>query len=127
MMQGIKRELIAAAFILSALSGSVLAASDSDIVGMVGNVTKQAGAVAQMMNIAAYVAGVGFALAGILQFKAHKENPQQTPLSKPVVMLIVAAGLLFLPTVLTIAGQSLFGKTGGQKSEEVIKTNPLGT
>lgn len=109
---------------LSFVSMMVMADGE-DITKLVGTVTKQAGAVAQLMNIAAYVAGVGFALAGILQFKAHKENPQQTPLSKPVVMLIVAAALLFLPTVMSIAGESLFGK--GKQAQEELKKNPLGT
>src|SRR4029079_10657912 len=101
------------------------AADSTDIAGMSDKIKTQATAIGELLNVASYVAGVGFALAGILQFKAHKENPQQTPLSKPVVMLIVAAALLFLPTVLNIAGTSLFGT--GKKAEEAIKQNPLGT
>jgi intracellular multiplication protein IcmD len=73
------------------------------------SITTQVNAIASLLSISAYIAGVGFALSGILQFKTHKENPQQVPLSKPVVMIIIAAALLFLPTVLTIAGNSLFG------------------
>lgn len=73
------------------------------------NVTEQLGSVAQLLVYIAYVAGVGFALAGILQFKAHKDNPQQTPLSKPVMLVIVAACLLFLPTVMSAAGGTIFG------------------
>lgn len=86
----------------------------SDIAGLTSTITTQATAVAKLMNIAAYVAGVGFALAGVLQFKAHKDNPQQTPLSKPIVLIIVAACLLFLPSVMDIAGQSVFGQGGKQ-------------
>jgi intracellular multiplication protein IcmD len=85
-----------------------------DITSMVQQVMQEATSIALLLNVAAYVAGVGFALAGILQFKAHKENPQQTPLSKPVVMIVVAACLLFLPTIMNLAGASLFG--GGQQS-----------
>lgn len=87
------------------------------------NVTTHVNAIANILSISAYIAGVGFALSGILQFKTHKENPQQVPLSKPVMMIIIAAALLFLPTVLTIAGNSLFGhnatsaaKAGGAKN-----------
>jgi intracellular multiplication protein IcmD len=85
-----------------------------DIAAMATTVKTQATAIATLLNVAAYVAGVGFALAGILQFKAHKENPQQTPLSKPIVMIVVAACLLFLPTVMNLAGSSLFGGSGQQ-------------
>lgn len=87
------------------------ASGGGDITSIATTVTTQATAIAKLLSVTAYVAGVGFALAGVLQFKTHKENPQQTPLSKPVVMIVVAACLLFLPTILTVAGASLFGTT----------------
>lgn len=93
------------------------AGGGGDISSIAKNVKTQATSIATLMNVAAYVAGVGFALAGVLQFKAHKDNPQSTPLSKPIVMIVVAAALLFLPTIMNIAGQSLFG-TSGQKAIE---------
>lgn len=91
-----------------------------DIAALSGKATTQIESVVTLIKLAAYVAGVGFALAGVLQFKAHKDNPQQTPLSKPVVMIIVSAALLFLPTVMDIAGGSLF--EGGEKSKPAGKT-----
>ena len=92
--------------------GSSLAFADSgNITSIATTVTTEATAIAKLLSVTAYVAGVGFALAGVLQFKAHKENPQQVPLSKPVVMIVVAACLLFLPTILTVAGASLFGSS----------------
>lgn len=98
--------------LMLALVPTILFAADGgDITGIASTVTKQATAIAKLLSVTAYVAGVGFALAGVLQFKTHKENPQQTPLSKPVVMIVVAACLLFLPTILNIAGASLFGNT----------------
>jgi intracellular multiplication protein IcmD len=88
---------------------STLAIAEGDLTAMATTITTQANAVAKLLSVLSYVAGVGFAMAGILQLKAHKENPQQVPLSKPVVMIVVAACLLFLPTILTTAGASLFG------------------
>lgn len=85
------------------------AGSDVGLGKVASTVTDQLGAMANLMVYVAYVSGVGFALAGILQFKAHKENPQQTPLSKPIVLIIVAACLLFLPSVMSAAGGSIFG------------------
>jgi intracellular multiplication protein IcmD len=105
--------LIALAFIALPLAAAF--AENHTITTIASSVTTQATAITRLLSITAYVAGVGFALAGILQFKAHKENPTTTPLSKPVVMIVVAAALLFLPTVLEIAGNSLFG-TGGVSS-----------
>ncbi len=93
---------------------TVVLASGNDVASVATVVTTEFNAIAKLLSVTAYVAGVGFALAGILQFKAHKENPQQVPLSKPVVMVVVAGCLLFLPTILNIAGSSLFG--GSQTS-----------
>lgn len=94
---------------LSLYASSALAQGGQDISKLSEAISTQATSIAKLMSIAAYVAGVGFALGGILQFKAHKDAPQQTPLSKPVVMIVVAACLLFLPTILNVAGESLFG------------------
>lgn len=99
------------------LVSPALLAQATDITGVAGNITGQATAVSKLLSVVSYVAGVGFAMAGILQFKAHKENPQQVPLSKPIVMLLVAACLLFLPTVMNIAGVSIFGS--GSKSAAI--------
>lgn len=96
--------------LLTCLATTVLANS-GNITTIATTVTTEATSIAKLLSVTAYVAGVGFALAGILQFKAHKENPQQTALSKPVVMVVVAACLLFLPTILSIAGASLFGSS----------------
>lgn len=96
--------------LLACIAGAAGAEGQS-VSDIAAKVTTEANAVAKLLSVTAYVAGVGFALAGILQFKAHKENPQQTPLSKPVVMMVVAACLLFLPTILNVAGSSLFGSS----------------
>jgi intracellular multiplication protein IcmD len=71
--------------------------------------------VATLLVYVAYIAGIAFALTGILKFKAHKDAPQQVKLSEPIVLLAVSACLLFLPSVLNIAGGTLFGTsaTGG--------------
>lgn len=87
----------------------LLAAQNGNLSALIMGVTVQVMTIARLLSTVSYVTGVGFALNGILQFKAHKENPQQIPLSKPVVTIIVAACLLFLPSVLGIAGTSLFG------------------
>lgn len=94
---------------LATVVSTCVLAAGGDLATIAKTVTTQANAVAKLLSVLAYVAGVGFAMAGILQLKAHKENPQQVPLSKPVVMIVVAACLLFLPTILQTAGSSIFG------------------
>lgn len=98
--------------VLGVLVGlSSLAIAEGNLSTLAASATTQISALAQLLKIVSYLVGVGFSIAAILQFKAHKENPQQVPLSKPVVMLLVASCLLFLPTVITLAGSSLLGSS----------------
>lgn len=103
--------LSSAPIVMAAESGSDAATKDLSAVS--NKVIAQAQGIGQLVTIASYVAGVAMTTAAILQFKAHKENPTQTPLSKPVTLLCVGGGLLFLPTVTRLAGGSLFGTSEG--------------
>lgn len=89
-------------------------AEAKDLTAISTNLTEQIKSGAKLIIMISYIAGIGFALGGVIQFKAHKDNPQQVPLSKPIVLLVVGACLLFLPTIITSSGQTIFG--GGQKS-----------
>ena len=80
------------------------------------------GDVAALITAAAYVAGIGFAMMGLLKLKAHKDNPTQVPLSQPLTLLIIAAGLVFMPSLIKTAGSTIWtgkeasGTTGGAGS-----------
>lgn len=78
------------------------------------NVTDSMTNVGKLITAASYVAGVGFALMGMLKFKAHKDNPSQTPLSQPIVLLAIAAGLVFLPSLISTTGQTVW--KGGERA-----------
>ncbi len=99
---------------LSVLLFQEFAMAAKDLSSIASGLTSQIQSIASLLIIVSYVAGVGFALAGIIQFKAHKDNPTQVALSKPIVYLIVGACLLFLPTVISSSGQTIFG--GSQES-----------
>ncbi len=64
--------------------------------------------VAQMLGAASYVIGTGMFMVAIFQLKQHKENPTQTPLSKPMLFFVVAASLLYLPTLMGVTSGTLF-------------------
>lgn len=91
-----------------------LAATAQNLGDIVTNVQDNIITLAPLLTIVAYISGVGFCIAGIVQFKAHKDNPTQVPLSKPMVYLGVGAALLFLPSIMSSAGETVFG--GGQSS-----------
>ncbi len=59
---------------------------------------------AKLITAGSYVAGVAFALGAIAKFQAHKINPTQVPISHGIVLLFIAAALIFLPAI--------FGGTG---------------
>lgn len=102
------KKIITILGILGALATEAFAAGN--LSSMTQHITEQMNALVSLFSVIAYVSGVGFAMTGLLQLKGHKDNPQQIPLSKPVVMLIVATCLLFLPTIMGTAGMSLFGE-----------------
>jgi len=114
-MRQFQKQLTIAGYTLAAITillfwhEAIFAADDLKTVS--NRIQENIVVVANLLVIVAYVSGVGFALAGIVQFKAHKDNPAQVPLSKPLVYIAVGAFLLFLPQLLKSAGQTIFGTT----------------
>jgi len=68
--------------------------------------------VAALITASAYGANMAFAVGAIVKFKAHKDNPTQIPIGTPIALLFVAAALLFIPTILDVPGQTMFGAEG---------------
>ncbi len=89
------------------------AAAEGGLSSIADNVTSNLGSLATLISAASYIVGIGFALAGMVKFKAHRDNPTQVPLSAPIVLLFVGIGLVFLPSIIKSAGTTLFG--GGEK------------
>ena len=83
-----------------AVSGIATVASN-----VLGNLTS----VTQLITAGSYVAGFAFAVAAIVKFKAHKDNPTQIMISQPIALLFVAAALIFIPSVIKTTGATLFG------------------
>lgn len=68
--------------------------------------------VQDMLIAVCYIAGVGFAGAGIFKFKQHKDNPTQVTLGGPIAMIFIAAALIYLPSVIVATGTTIFGTSG---------------
>jgi len=64
--------------------------------------------ITELVTAGSYVMGLGLALAAITKFKAHKDNPQQIH-GPPIALAVIAALLLFLPSILGSSGETLFG------------------
>lgn len=87
-------------------------ASTGGIGGVADNVTGNLAGVARLITAASYVAGMAFAVGAIVKFKAHKDNPTQIPIGTPIALLFVGAALIFVPTVFSVSGATLFGGSG---------------
>ncbi len=70
----------------------------------------------QVVVALSYVSGVGFCVGGIFKLKAHKDNPQQVPIGTALFLLGVGIALLFVPTLIELAGKSIGFTSGGSIS-----------
>jgi hypothetical protein len=105
---------------MTMVSGLAMAAS-SDLKGLVSNIQENVKPIANFLVILSYISGIAFALNGILQFKAYKDNPQQTPLSKPLLYIGIGALLLFLPSIINSAGTTIFKSTDNNAQSGELK------
>lgn len=55
--------------------------------------------IASRITAGSYVAGAAFAIAALLKYKQHKDNPTQTTIGTPIALLFIAAALLFIPSL----------------------------
>lgn len=101
-----------ALFLISNIVFAGTSSQEGSLGDVADTITTSMTGVAKLITATSYVAGVGFALMGMLKLKAHKDNPQQVPLSQPIVLLAIAAGLVFLPSLIKTAGSTVW-KGGG--------------
>jgi hypothetical protein len=98
---------------LGMLSALMLVAIDPAMAQGLDRITNpvkaQLPAVADVLSIIAYIAGVGFGIKAALKLKESNESKGQVPLSQPITLAIVAGVLLALPTMLSVASESVFG------------------
>ncbi len=88
------------------------AAGDLTIGGMASSITASFENLSKLITAGSYLAGLGFAVGAIMKFKQHKDNPTQIPIGTPIALVFIAASLLFLPSILDVAGATMFGSGG---------------
>jgi intracellular multiplication protein IcmD len=65
--------------------------------------------IAYLITGGCYVGGLAFMVGAIMKFKQHKDNPTQVTIGTPIALLLVGAALLFMPSVMGMAGMTMFG------------------
>jgi len=84
-------------------------ATGTTLGGVASTITASFTQVTKLITGGSYLAGIAFSIGAIMKFKMHKDNPQQVPIGTPIALLFIAAALLFLPSVLSVAGSTIFG------------------
>ena len=95
-------------------SGALCSATGITLGNMASSITGSLTGITKLITGGCYVAGLAFAVTAIMKFKQHKDNPTQIPIGTPVALVFIAAALLFLPSILSVAGYTMFGTEGGK-------------
>lgn len=91
-----------------------------DLGDIARDLTLQTRFVSQLVTVVAFVLGVGMAIAGLLKFKAHSQNPNDpsAKISTAFVLVFVGAALVALPATLGSGIATVFGANAD-------RTNPI--
>ena len=79
--------------------------------------------ISAFMVATSYLMGLGLGIAAIFKFKQHKDNPTQVTIGTPLVMLVLSAGLVFLPGIYHPLGPPLFGSSNTDKYAGGVERN----
>lgn len=90
-----------------------VATSNTTIGTMASSITSTFSSVGKLITAGSYIAGLASVLTAIFKFRQWKDNPAQVQIGTPITFLMIGAALLFLPSVLDVAGNTLFGTGGG--------------
>jgi intracellular multiplication protein IcmD len=100
-------------------------------IGDVGQqVTSSFTSLTHLITAGSYLCGLAFSIAAIMKFKQHKDNPTQVAIGQPIAIFVIALALLFLPSTLSVTGETLFGggaTTAGPEGQIYCKSAVFGT
>lgn len=93
------------------------------------NVYTNFASIAELIGGISYLAGLLFLFAAMLKIKQHKDNPQQVTLATSLIYLLAGIGLVFLPSTLMEAAETIFSSrvTATGVSQSNVENNPWNT
>ena len=115
-----RKNLILAALFIGLALPSTVSAQVRDLGDIAQDLAPQTRFVSQLVTVIAFVLGVGMAIAGLLKFKAHSQNPNDpsAKISTAFVLVFVGAALVALPATLGSGISTIFGTNAD-------RTNPI--
>lgn len=84
-------------FAAMAMANDSLGQVSLSLMGPMGVLTK-------VILFISVICGVGFFLGSLIQYKYHRDNPQQVRLSTPIVLFLLSLILIGLPLLLYYTG-----------------------
>ena len=81
-----------------------------------GNIKSSLDGVLELLFMGAYIGGAICGALAAVKLKAHNDNPQQTPMKTPVILFVVCALLVSLPSFLETSTDTVWGAGGGTSS-----------
>ena len=115
----IRADIMKKVILVSYLVLTSLFASDTGIGSVATNITDNIEGFTFLLTSAAYIAGLGFFFGSVSKLKAYKDNPNQTPLGVPVIMIFIAASLFYLPSFISMVGYTLFQEPATMTALEI--------
>jgi intracellular multiplication protein IcmD len=76
-----------------------MSSNESPLGEMAESITSSLTNITKMITATSYLAGLGFSIGAVMKFKQHKDNPTQVPIGTPILMFVLGAGLIFLPSI----------------------------
>lgn len=105
-------KLRAAAAIAAASAMAAAAPAMAQDVGTIAEgLTSQVSQIGTLISVISFVLGVGVAIAGLMKFRAHSQNPNDpsNKISTAFILMFVGAGLVAVPAVLGSGISTIFG------------------
>ena len=82
-------------------------------------VTKQLTSFGDLATGAAFLMGIGFGIMALVKIKAYGDDPRSNKIHTPIILMVVAAGLIGLPAFLSMTSKSVGLKPDGSLNSSV--------
>lgn len=89
--------------IITLYAGAAVAASLGELSN---NLMSPVSGLAKIIHTISYITGGAFIVGSVMQYKQHRENPQQVRLSKPLSWLFLGIILISIPFLTKMFSQS---------------------
>lgn len=99
------------AFVMAVAASPAFAQAVQDMGGVFEKLNTQASPLGDLIGSASFVIGAGIAIFGLLKARAHSQNPNDpsNKLSSAMMLILVGAAMVAIPTLLGVGVGTLFG------------------